>query len=85
MQEDFEPPTPSATMHTCKSGPNEGKRYWAIRSVDKHGNYQSTFLKWVDKPILNATQKIDQLQKIINKLCEINKLKLPEDSSDEDE
>lgn len=85
MQEDFKPPVPSATMHTCQSGPNEGKRYWALRSVDERGNYQSTFLKWVDKPSMNATQKIDHLEKLINKLVELNKLKKPEDSDDDDE
>lgn len=85
MQEDFKPPVPAATMHTCQSGPNEGKRYWALRAVDDRGNYQSTFLKWVDKPAMNATQKIDQLEKIINKLIEINKLKKPNESDSEDE
>lgn len=85
MQEDFTPPVTGATMHTCQSGPNEGKRYWAMRSVDTRGNYQSTFLKWIDKPTLNATQKIDHLEKLIHKIVEINKLRLPVDDEEEDE
>lgn len=85
MEEDFVPPVPGATMHTCQSGPNQGHRYWAMRSVDSRGNYQSTFLKWVDKPKLNATQKMEQLEKLINKIVRVNKLKMPEEDEDEDE
>lgn len=85
MQEDFIPPVPGATMHTAQNGPNAGKRYWAMRSVDNRGSYQSTFLKWVDKPSVSATQKIDQLEKTLKKIVELNKLKMPEEDSSEDE
>lgn len=64
---ELKPPCPGATVHTCQSGDNTGKRYWALKQ-DEGGWRKSTFLGWIDEPTKTLKQQIDEHGEEIKKL-----------------
>lgn len=63
----LEPPVPGAFCYTCQTGENIGKRYWALKTI-KDGKYSSTFLGWIDQPVLNMKDRMQKQEEQIQEL-----------------
>lgn len=62
-------PCDGATLYCCQNGPNEGKRYWAVRR-NVNGKYTSIFLGWVDPPGPSLKERVEEQEKMIKSLQE---------------
>lgn len=60
-------PCDGAALYCCQNGPNEGKRYWAVRR-NVNGKYTSIFLGWVDPPGPSLKERVEEQQKMIKSL-----------------
>jgi hypothetical protein len=86
----LEPPVPGAFCYTCQTGENVGKRYWALKTIT-NGKYSSTFLGWIDQPVLNMKDRMqkqeEQIQELKKQIASFKKKakKAVEESDDSDD